>query len=165
MHHSLPLIPFLLALAAPPTATPKAGAQWLPVSTRVSRPTFDAVALDLSPLNNSPDVKNAGLWPPSVDDVLLAERGLEAFLRTSLAWRSPRIRANLSLYKRQYTGFTRAGRRLLAVQFFHPDSPPVHDGTWATTYLTVAGGGDLFFRLTFDPSSRTYGNVWVNAPE
>ena len=159
---------FALLLLGPASPTPKASpgsALWSPPSIRVSRPSFDAVILDLSPLNNTPDVSGTQHWCPSPEQVVSAEAGMAVFLRGSLAWQSPRIRADLNRYKRQYVGFVRDGRRLIYIQFFHPESRPVRDGSWATSFMTIMGGGDYFFRLLYDPEKKRHFDVWVNAPK
>ncbi len=163
-----PHLPLAFVLLAASSSAPKASptpALWSPPSTRVSRPSFDAVVLDLSPLNNTPDVPGLQHWCPSPDQVMSAEAGLKAFLRTSAAWHSSRIRTDLARYKRQYTGFVTKGRKVVHIQFFHPDSPPVRDGSWSTTFMTVMGGGDLFFNLRWDPATERYSDLWVNAPK
>jgi len=155
-------------LLGPALPTPKASPTstlWSPPAIRVSRPSFDAIVLDLSPLNNTSDVPGVQHWRPSPEQVVAAESGMTAFLRGSLAWHSPRIRADLPRYKRQYVGFVRDGRRLIYIQFFHPDSSPVRDGSWSKSFFTVMGGGDLFFRLLYDPATKRHFDVWVNAPK
>ena len=155
----------LLGSTSPAPKASPSSALWSPPSTRVSRPSFDAVILDLSPLNNSPDVPGVQHWCPSPEQVLSAESGMRAHLLGSLAWHSPRIRADLPRYKRQYVGFVRAGKRLIYIQFFHPDSGPVRDGSWSNTFFTIMGGGDYFFRMLYDPAAKRHFDVWVNAPK
>jgi len=79
--------------------------------------------------------------------------------------RGTRIRSQLHSYKRQYWGETRGERRRIRIWFYHEDTPVVKKGRWLKYSVSVAGGGDHYFHVTYDVGRRRFANLRVNAPE
>jgi hypothetical protein len=94
-------------------------------------------------------------WTPTPEDIRTAEAGLHEFLSSA----APHIAAKLSTYVRQYTGFRLEGRDRIFIQFlcWLPYNPE-----WRCHPVVVTDGGDCYFRLEYDTSSRQYSHLWVN---
>lgn len=101
-------------------------------------------------------------WTPSTEQVLVAERGLQAFLATATMEYRPgapqRIAARLHHYARQYFGVSAAGRRLLYINCFPANS----FSDWRTKEVYVDDGGEAFFQLLYDPESGEFSGLSVN---
>ena len=108
------------------------------------------------------------VWTPAEDDVRQAERFLPEYLNSPEAapvLRGSRIRAELQRYKRQYWGVTRSGRREILIHFYHEDSSVGTKGLWLRGIVAVAGGGDQFFRVTYQVQERRFTKLQIIAPE
>ena len=110
----------------------------------------------------------AQFWTPTEADVREAEALLETYLASTeaaVALRGSRIRAELPRYRRQYWGVVRDGRHRLLFSFFHENTPAVARGLWQSTVMAVQGGGDHYFRVSYDVDSKRFSRLQVNAPE
>ena len=68
-------------------------------------------------------------------------------------------------YKRQYRGVIRGGRREIRILFYHEQTSVVQKGTWLRSIVSVAGGGDQFFQVTYQVQAKRFAGLRVNAPE
>jgi hypothetical protein len=106
------------------------------------------------------------VWTPTEAEVREAEKLLLQFLGSPDAGptlKGSRIRTDLPRYKRQYWGVTRGGRRAILISFFHEDSSVVREGLWLDGIVSVAGGGDQFFRVTYRLSEKRFDGLRINA--
>jgi len=132
-----------------------------PEFERVREGTIDGVIL---PPLTGPTDQPVQWWRPTRSEVLEVEGHIPSFLRHRLGNTTPKITEGLAQYKRQYTGFWKDGRRLLAISFFHESSRGVREGIWLRVHLSVAGGGDNYFRIWYDVKKKEFYYFSVNAP-
>jgi hypothetical protein len=107
-------------------------------------------------------------WTPTADLVREAETLLPKYLESSAAaskLRNTAIRSQLALYKRQYWGLSSGNRRVMQIHFFHEKTPVVQEGRWLKSVVSVMGGGDRYFHVTYESERRSFTGLWVNAPE
>ena len=113
-------------------------------------------------------LKLSQVWTPTEADVREAERLLPEYLDSrdaALALRGSRIRAELERYKRQYWGVIRGGQRDILIHFYHVDTDVGRKQLWLRGMLAVAGGGDHFFRITYQMQRKRFAMLQINAPE
>jgi len=113
----------------------------------------------------SPDRRR---WTPTENEVRDLETLLPTYFDSPAALSKLRytsIRSQLSHYKRQYWGESRGNRRIIRVHFFHEETPVVQKGGWLKSAVSVMGGGDRYFRITYDLDRKQFSELWVNAPE
>ena len=111
---------------------------------------------------------SADEWTPTESIVREAEAWLRAYLdsrRAAAVLRDSRIRADLPNYKRQYWGLVRGGKREILIHFYHHDSSAVRGGLWLRGRVTVNGGWDQFFRITYRVEDKRFTHLQINAPE
>ena len=135
-----------------------------PPLIRVSGPGYDgAIVRRTQPLGRM------GIsWTPTAELVREAETLLPIYLNTSAAasaLRDTAIRSQLSRYRRQYWGLSSGNRRRLQIHFFHDETPVVQKGRWLNSVVSVMGGGDRYFRVTYQPERRSFTDLRLNAPE
>lgn len=136
---------------------------------RTAGPGYDGAIVGRdSPSGGRGSRKAPKEWTPTEHDVREAERLLPAYLASREA--APRLRnthiaAQLSRYKRQYWGETEGSQRLIRILFYHEDTSVVQNGAWLRTAVSVAGGGDRYFQVTYEMDGTCFRNLWVNAPE
>jgi hypothetical protein len=107
-------------------------------------------------------------WTPTADLVREAETLLPMYLDNSAVaskLRYTAIRSQLARYKRQYWGLSSGNRRVMQIHFFHEETPVVQKGRWLTSVVSVMGGGDRYFHVTYESEQRSFIGLWVNAPE
>ena len=96
-----------------------------------------------------------------MDNVDTLESDLKAYVRTTTTELPPRVSRELSLYGRHYWCWESQGIRSIDVIFFHWDG--LDRKKWMqNAEFTVSGGGDLFWRISYDVDARTFTNVSVN---
>jgi hypothetical protein len=108
------------------------------------------------------------VWTPTDAEVREAENLLPEFLNSremASKLRGSRIRTELSRYKRQYWGVMRGGHRAILISFYHEDTSAVQKELWLRGIVTVMGGGDQFFRITYHLRERRFDSLQINAPE
>jgi hypothetical protein len=113
-------------------------------------------------------LKPTEVWTPTEADVREAEALLPEYLNSREAeavLSGTRIKAELRRYRRQYWGKVRDGRREILIQFFHADTSVGRRQLWLKGMLSVAGGGDQFFRVTYRVQTRAFAELRVNLPE
>lgn len=98
-------------------------------------------------------------WTPALSDALALEQRLPDHLRRELAhtedhtlWR------RAPLYKRQYVGIRKQGRRTILANFFC-DTLRMK---WRTNRYEVFDGGDCFFQIEYDVDEQTFSNLMIN---
>src|SRR5258705_13063160 len=108
------------------------------------------------------------VWTPTQVEVRNAEKLLPQYLNSRDAasgLRGTRIRTELPRYKRQYWGVMRGARRAILISFYHEDTAAVQKELWLRGIVTVMGGGDQFFRITYHMQERRFDSLQINAPE
>jgi hypothetical protein len=134
-------------------------------------PTYEgAIISGDAQLNSDPRhlIKPTEVWTPTAADVRQAEELLPAYLASREAASrlgESRIKAELPRYKRQYWGLVRRGRREILIHFYHEDTSVGRKRLWLQGIVTVAGGGDQFFRVTYQPHAKRFAGLQINAPE
>lgn len=107
------------------------------------------------------DKVHVGSWMPSRADI----DGLEANLSQISAlnetrWKSGRHIEHPGTYHRQYIGVTDSHqRRFVYVNAFC--EPPPSD--WKTKLYVVIDGGACFWQAFYDPSTKKFSNLMINA--
>lgn len=112
--------------------------------------------------------KPASFWTPTEADIREAEARLSGYLTSPEAAavvRGTRIGSELTRYRRQYWGTVVRGQRHVLMLFVHADSSPGRSGLWYRGAFVVMGGGDQFFRVSYDVRTRRFSGLRVNAPE
>jgi hypothetical protein len=97
-------------------------------------------------------------WKPSREDAAKLEAGLVDYIRRNPPERSPRLWRKLKLYRRQYIGITRDGRRFIRCIAFC-DAAGLN---WKRQIVVVFDGGDCYFEIDYDVDSGTYSNLYVH---
>lgn len=104
-----------------------------------------------APLGSSVD----GYWFPSRSEVLEAEKRLPDFFAKA----KKRPKGGLETFNRQYMGIVVQGRKILYISFFSKTSI---DMDWKREPAKVFDGGDIFWRIEYDPESGTFSNYQAN---
>jgi hypothetical protein len=127
-------------------------------------PQTEAKSLVGLRLLNSPPRKITGTWEPTQIDV----DGLEANLRQvsvlSRQWKSAQWYVDHpERYFRQYLGVLSGGRKLIYVNalcgHLNGSQPPSY---WRDHYVRVSDGGNCFWNVVYDTSTRTFVDLLVN---
>jgi hypothetical protein len=108
------------------------------------------------------------VWTPTEADVRDAEKLLPEFLNSrdpAPRLRGTRIRTELPHYNRQYCCVILGGIIYIMISFYHQDTAAVQKKLWLRGIVTVAGGGDQFFRITYHVQQRRFDTLQINAPE
>ena len=108
------------------------------------------------------------VWTPTEADVREAEKLLAEYVNSrdaEIRLRGTRIRAELARYKRQYWGVIRGGRRSMLISFYHEDTAAAQKELWLRRIISVMGGGDQFFRVTYHMQERRFDSLQANASE
>ena len=142
-----------------------------PAPVRVVGPTYEgAIISGEAQLNSDPRhlIKATAVWTPTAADVRQAEELLPAYLASrdaASALGESRVRAELPRYKRQYWGVVRRGRLEILIHFYHEDTSVGRKRLWLQGMVAVSGGGDQFFRITYQPNTKRFTGLQINAPE
>lgn len=97
-----------------------------------------------------------GTWLPTDEDVLAFESGLDAFVRSK-----PEAAAfgdRLGEYAVQYHGVTNREQKVLRADFVCKTSGKDP----SSEVVSVKGGGDCYFHVTYDMATRAHTALWVN---
>jgi len=136
---------------------------------RTTGPGYDGAIVERGAHPGGRNSVNAALgWTPTENDVREAEKLLPTYLvspEAALKLRHTRIASQLGRYKRQYWGERNGSRRLIRLLFYHEETPVVQKGAWLRTAVSVSGGGDRYFRVTYEMDRKRFTNLWVNTPE
>jgi hypothetical protein len=103
------------------------------------------------------EMKLDGVWLPSASDVAAFESGLVAHMTKAVSAEHKDLPARLKGYKRQWFGVTAAGKKLVYANFFCDAEPG-----WEQYAVMVDDGGDCYFQLFYDVTSRQYLNLMIN---
>lgn len=99
-------------------------------------------------------------WTPSRDAIDSAEASLANYVRSSSHPAGRDISSNLVNYGRQYLGITVEGRRILVVNAF---CAPLSFPERQTELVVMQGGGECFFRASYDVARGRFVKLSVNA--
>lgn len=102
----------------------------------------------------------APYWTPSAADVAQLESKLEGYLRSSTVPRVDEVVAELDHSKRQYLGYTEAGRKRVFVNGLCERAWITR--TWQTHLVVVLDGGSCFFQLHYDLDTAIFDGVFIN---
>lgn len=83
---------------------------------------------------------------------------MPTYLRSRTDDEAARVLSRLSQYRRQYAGFTSAGRKTIYVNFFLP----VYGEQWRTEVVLVCDGGIGFWGIEFDTTSNKFSHIAYN---
>lgn len=107
-----------------------------------------------------------GEWTPTVTDIHALESRLGDYLSR---YAGEKLLGPLTDYRRQYGGFTRAGRHFVYVNLFlhHPqgsrvESTPQSEDYWLRSPVLACDGGASFFGLVYDVKSHTFSELSFN---
>lgn len=149
---------------------PAVGGQ-LPSMIRTAGPGYDGVIISPeAQLASDRDIwlRQRRNWTPTDAQVRELEAQLRVYIKSrdaASALQRSRIPSELSRYKRQYWGTGNGRKREIRIRFYHEDSPSVRGGAWLADILTIKGGGDWYFRLTYRVEERRFLQLAVNGPE
>jgi len=135
-----------------------------PPLIRTSGPGYDGAIVQRTQTRDRIGIS----WTPTATLVREAETLLPIYLDSSAAasrLRYTAIRSQLAQYKRQYWGLSSGNRRVMQIHFFHQETPVVQKGRWLKSVVSVMGGGDRYFHVTYESERRSFTGLWVNAPE
>jgi glutaminyl-peptide cyclotransferase len=106
------------------------------------------------------DAEACGRWTPAKEDVFRLEHSLEPYLKWLEPSVTPRILQNLATYKRQYIGFSEAGRKKILVHSFAEGASKSLD--WHKNVEVIFDGGDYFFKVIYDVESGTFSDFRIS---
>jgi hypothetical protein len=98
----------------------------------------------------------SGFWNPTAAQVNEIEKRLPGFVRQS-------GHDVFSGSLRQYIGFTSRNKKFIYLNAFPKSALEIkHPTNWKTAVFTVCDGGDHFWGVEFDPSTKTFHNLEFN---
>jgi len=98
-------------------------------------------------------------WTPSTDEIARLEVQLKPYLEGVATRKAKVIAAKLGRYKRQYLGYTDAGKKWIFVNSFCRWK---EDGFWRDTMIIVNDGGTCYFRVRYDVSNSRFEQLEIN---
>jgi hypothetical protein len=107
------------------------------------------------------DVDSFGSWEPSTEDI----DGLEANLVQVTALKITGWSSNIHIeyperYFRQYIGVSHRKQHRIYVNAFCDDPPPPD---WRTHLYVVIDGATCYWQALYDPVTKTFSNLTINA--
>ena len=142
-----------------------------PTPVRIVGPTYEgAIISGEAQLDSDPRhvLKVTEVWTPTEAEVREAEELLPEYLDSRDAvsvLRGSGLKAQLPRYKRQYWGVIRSGKREILIHFYREDTSVGQKRLWLQGIVAVAGGGAQFFRVTYQPQTKRFSRLQINAPE
>lgn len=108
------------------------------------------------------DVDSHGSWEPSTADIEGLEAGLK---RVSLlkitGWPGSNLRIeHPERYLRQYIGVTHRKQHRIYINAFCDDPPP---SDWRVHLYTVIDGATCYWQALYDPVTKTFSTLTINA--
>ena len=108
-------------------------------------------------------------WVPTAEDITQLEGRLVPYLHNEASSDHDKFRRTqineiinkLSRYKRQYLGFTSYGKKWILVNGFCADTMGV-DKIWREHFVSMADGGQCFFKVRFEPSDLHFEQLEIN---
>ncbi len=99
-------------------------------------------------------------WTPTEPQVRDLEDRLPDFLKSSTEPRANLIRPKLAGYKRQYFGFTIAGKKQILLNAFCDAGGP--KDYWRSQIVFVLDGGECYFQVSYDPATKLFTSLSIN---
>jgi hypothetical protein len=113
------------------------------------------------PLSAAKTVRNNGTWKPSQSDIDGAEASISQISSLKAErWSSAIYIDHPEKYFRQYVPVIRAGKRSIYVNAFCEEPPPAD---WRSQLVIVMDGATCFWQALYDPATKTYSNLTINA--
>ena len=107
------------------------------------------------------DVDSYGSWEPSKADIEGLEAGLSFISEMKIkGWPSKVHIDHPERYFRQYIGVSHREQRRIYINAFCEDPPPPD---WRTHLYTVVDGATCFSQALYDPVTKTFSNLTINA--
>ena len=105
-------------------------------------------------------IANQGTWKPTQADIDGAEASIAQIASLKAQGWSAAIRIDHpEKYFRQYVPIIRAGKKSIYVNAFC-DEPPTD---WRSQLVIVADGATCFWQALYDPATKTYSTLTINA--
>ena len=133
---------------------------WTPLGTLVKGPGFEGIIVNPAKVT-SDEEELSGAWVPKHEDILALEKALSEWMKRKPNRVTERIRTDFNRYRRQYSGATEYGHRIIYVKMHHPDSG-VSRREWLRQPITATGGGDYFWGVRYDPEDIESIYCWIN---
>lgn len=102
-----------------------------------------------------------GAWQPTAADIAKLEEDLPEFLKSAEDRHlrpDPPIWEREPEYMRQYLGIIEDGEQIIYANFFCT----IHDIDWRNELVFVSDGGDCFFSVKYNPTSKEFFDLSVN---
>ncbi len=96
-------------------------------------------------------------WTPSPEVIAEVERRLPRYVNLYAPKYNKKLKGDLAQYKRQYLGYTLAGRRMVYVNAFCEEFE-----RWRRAFIWVYGGGECFFQVSYDPQAKMFFMFTIN---
>lgn len=147
------------SVAEPATASPTPA---LPTAGLIKTPEYEGVVLAVKGVSQTGmtsvgKLQLDGVWVPNAGDVAAFESGLVAHMTKSVPAASKTLPAKLKSYKRQWFGVTAGSKKLIYGNFLCRERPG-----WEQAVIMVDDGGDCYFQLFYDVTSREYVGLMIN---
>lgn len=102
-----------------------------------------------------------GTWKPTLEDVAGAEASLaQVSGMTPIGWPSVIHVDHPESYFRQYLPVRQGNRKLIYVNAFCDQRPPID---WRTRLFVVIDGATCYWQALYDPSTKMYSHLTINA--
>jgi hypothetical protein len=100
-------------------------------------------------------------WSPSKADIANAEEGItQIALLKAEGWSYAVHIEHPERYFRQYVPVRRSGKNVLYVNAFCDENPPAY---WRKRLMIVADGATCYWQAFYDPATKTYSHLTINA--
>ncbi len=100
-------------------------------------------------------------WSPTKADLANAEAGItQIALLKAEGWSYAIHIEHPERYFRQYVPAHRAGKNILYVNAFCDEKPPAY---WRKRLMIVADGATCYWQAFYDPTTKTYSHLTINA--
>jgi len=107
------------------------------------------------------DVDSYGSWEPSTADIDGLEAGLAHVSELKITgWASNIHIEHPERYFRQYIGVSHRKQRRIYINAFCDDPPPTD---WRDHLYTVIDGATCYWQALYDPATRTFSILTINA--
>ena len=153
-HHEAAFVCMLMALALPGIARSQEQSQLVDTGVILSAKLVER-SVDLNRMIGV----TPPFWMPSSEDIARLEGQLKPYLEGVGTPKAKVIAAKLGRYKRQYLGYTDAGKKRIFVNSFCHWK---EDWFWRDSVIIVKDGGTCFFRVHYDLSSSQFEQLEIN---
>ena len=104
---------------------------------------------------------SAPYWTPTAEQAVLADAALLDYLHRMNTTQSLQISAAIGEYKRQYVGYTAAGKQWMLVNAMCRHYWEMLE-LWKSAVVVVLDGGTCFFRARFEMATSTVRSLEIN---